>query len=412
MNKKQEVERQLSAVRRGAVQVVSEDELRAKIGRSLDEHEPLRIKLGLDPTSADIHLGNGVPLRKLKTFQELGHQAVLIIGDFTGTVGDPSEQNATRPMLDREDIDRNVKTYIDQAGKIIDVDKLELRYNSEWLAKMHFGDVVRLASKMTVARMLERDYFEKRYRSGTPIGIHEFLYPLMQGWDSAMIDADVEIGGQDQTFNLLIGRDLMRAEGKEPQVCVTLPLLVGLDGVNKMSKSLDNYIGVAEPPDTAYGKAMSIPDRLMRDYFELATELPEDRIGEFLSKDTHPRAAKAALAAEIVRQFWGKKEAEEAAAGFSAKFREDKMPSEMPEHVVPFSSLKDGKVWIVKLLADIGMASSNSDARRKISQGAVTLFRDGKTAEKLDNPDTDVEVLDGMVLKVGKKKEYVRIRLR
>jgi tyrosyl-tRNA synthetase len=218
MSNSQEVERQLKPIRRGVVQIVSEDEMRAKIERSLAKGRPLRVKLGLDPSSADIHLGNAVPLRKLRAFQDLGHKAVLIIGDFTATVGDPSEQNVTRPMLAKEQIERNVRTYVEQAAKIIDVEKTELRYNSEWLARMNFSDVVRLASKMTVARMLERDYFGDRYKSGTPIGIHEFLYPLMQGWDSVMIEADVEIGGQDQTFNLLVGRDLMRAEGKEPQV--------------------------------------------------------------------------------------------------------------------------------------------------------------------------------------------------
>ena len=411
MNKKQEIERQIKAIRRGAVQIVSEDELENKIRRSLDLHEPLRIKLGLDPTSADIHLGNGVPLRKLSVFQSLGHKAVLIIGDFTGMVGDPSEQNAARPMLTKEDIDRNVRTYVEQADKILDVDKLELRYNSKWLAKMHFADVIRLTSKMTVARMLERDYFSNRYKSGSPIGIHEFLYPLMQGWDSVEIDADVEIGGQDQTFNLLVGRDLMKAAGKEPQVCLTLPLLVGLDGVNKMSKSLGNYIGVTEPPNVMYGKAMSIPDGLMRNYFELATLIPAERISELLADNTHPRDAKAALAAQIVREFWSEAAAREAAGNFDAKFREDRIPADMPEHTVSPSELKDGKVWIVKLITDIGMASSNSDARRKISQGALTIYKDGKTAEKLTDPGTDLEVSDGMIFKVGKKKEFVRIRL-
>jgi tyrosyl-tRNA synthetase len=315
-------------------------------------------------------------------------------------------------MLAKEQIERNVRTYVEQAAKIIDVEKTELRYNSEWLARMNFSDVVRLASKMTVARMLERDYFGDRYKSGTPIGIHEFLYPLMQGWDSVMIEADVEIGGQDQTFNLLVGRDLMRAEGKEPQVCLTLPLLVGLDGVKKMSKSLGNYIGVTEPPDVIYGKAMSIPDALMRNYFELGTQMPEEKIDEFLSAGVHPREAKAALAAEIVRQFWGEKAAADAAKAFDSKFRDDAIPAEMPEHFVSRSELKQGKIWIVKLLADLGMASSNSDARRKVAQGAVTLYRDGRTAEKMDDPDADIDVQDGMVLKVGKKKEYVRIRLR
>ncbi len=412
MNKKQEIDRQIKAIRRGVVEMYSEDELRAKLARSLSENKPLRIKLGLDPSSADIHLGNGVPLRKLRTFQDLGHRAVLIIGDMTGLIGDPSERNATRPMLTKAVIERNVQTYVEQAEKIIDIDKLELRYNSEWLGSMNFEDVIKLSSRMTVARMLERDYFEKRYKSGSPIGIHEFLYPLMQGWDSVVIESDVELGGRDQTFNLLVGRDLMRGEGLEPQVCITMPLLVGLDGTNKMSKSLGNAIGVIEAADMMYGKAMSIPDELMRNYFELATDMPEERIKDLLADGVHPREAKAALAAEIVRQFYNDEAAQGAARIFDAKFREDKIPDDIPEFDVAPSDLKDGNIWVVKLLTGPGLASSSSEARRKISQGALTIYPDGETPEKCTDPKADVPVRDGMILKVGKKKDFVRIRLR
>ena len=294
----------------------------------------------------------------------------------------------------------------------MDADTLEIRYNSEWLAGMDFRAVVNLCSRMTVARMLERDYFAKRFREGSPICIHEFLYPLMQGWDSVVTKADVELGGRDQTFNLLLGRDLMRDEGMEPQICITMPLLVGLDGVNKMSKSLGNYIGVTEEPEVMYGKTMSIPDELIRDYFELATMLPLEEIADLLRGGTHPREAKARLAAEIVRQFWGEGAAASAAKAFDEKFREDRMPDDMPEHIFTPSDLKDGKIWLVRLLVQLGFASSNGEARRKIEQGAVTLFDRSEEGRKLTDPGLDLEIKDGMVLRIGKKKEYVRLKLK
>ena len=406
-----EAARQLKEIKRGVVEIYSEEEMLKRLEKSVAANIPLRVKLGLDPSTSDIHIGHGVPLRKLRTFQDLGHQAVLIVGDFTATIGDPSEQNKTRPMLTREQIENNVRTYVEQAGRIIDAGKLEIRYNSEWLAPLDFRAVVNLCSKMTVARMLERDCFAKRFKQGSPISIHEFLYPLMQGWDSVMIKADVEIGGQDQTFNLLVGRDLMREGGMEPQVCITLPLLVGLDGVNKMSKSLGNYIGVTEDANTMYGKAMSIPDELMRNYFELATAIPLEEIRDVLRPGVHPREAKARLAGEIVRRFWSDEAARDAADTFDRKFREDRIPLEMPEHILTSADLKDGKAWIVKLLVDLGFASSNGEARRKIIQGAVILFDQSGEGKKVTDPSLDLEVRDGMVLRVGKKKEYVRLKL-
>lgn len=405
-----EAARQLKAIKRGVVEIYSEEELVRRLEKAVKTNTPLRVKLGLDPSTADIHIGHGVPLRKLRAFQDLGHQAVLIVGDFTALIGDPSERNSTRPMLTQEKIAANVRTYVEQAAKIVDAEKLEIRHNSEWLGRMDFRDVIKLCSRMTVARMLERDYFAKRFKDGSPIAIHEFLYPLMQGWDSVMIKADVELGGQDQTFNLLVGRDLMRDEGMEPQICITLPLLVGLDGVNKMSKSLGNYIGVTEEPDSMFGKAMSIPDELMRNYFELATAIPMEEITALLA--SHPRQAKARLASEIVRQFRGEEAARAAAQAFDEKFSENKMPDEMPEHVLEAGDLKNGRVWLVKLLVDLGFAASNGEARRKIEQGAVTIFDGAGEGKKITDPSADIEVRDGMILRVGKKKEYVRLRLR
>jgi tyrosyl-tRNA synthetase len=405
-----EVQRQIREIKRGVVEIYNEDELVKRVEKSITAKKPLRVKLGLDPSTSDIHIGHGVPLRKLRAFQDLGHHAVLIAGDFTALIGDPSERNTTRPMLTRQQIEHNVRTYVEQAGKIVDAKRLEIRYNSEWLAPMDFRAVIDLCSKMTVARMLERDYFSKRFKEGTPIAIHELFYPLMQGCDSVMVKADIELGGQDQTFNLLVGRDLMREEGLEPQICITMPLLAGLDGVNKMSKSLGNYIGVTDPPEMMFGKAMSIPDHLMRNYFELATTLPMEEIAKLLKPEAHPRAAKARLAGEIVRQFWGDKAARAAEKAFDEKFRERKTPDEMPEHFIPAASLKDGKVWLTRLLVELGFAPSNSEARRKITQGAVTVFTDANEGKKFT--DENLPVKDGMILRIGKKKEHVRLRLK
>ena len=282
-----DIDTQLKAIKRGVIEIVSENELKKKLTISKQENKPLRVKLGLDPTAADIHIGNAVPIQKLKTFQELGHKAILIIGDYTAVVGDPSGVNKTRPQLSHEDVMKNAQTYLNQAGKILDMDKTEVVYNGTWFKEMTFDQVIRLTAKMTVARMMERDDFTKRYSSGTPISVHEFIYPLMQGYDSLVVKSDVELGGTDQLFSLLVGRDIQRDGGLPPQVAITTPLLEGLDGNKKMSKSLGNYIGITEQPNEMFGKAMSIPDELMKKYFELATDISMEKITTLLNPDVH-----------------------------------------------------------------------------------------------------------------------------
>jgi len=405
-----QIDRQLDRIRRGAADIVPEEALAEKIGRSLREGRPLRVKLGLDPTAPDIHVGNAVPLHKMRAFQDLGHQAVLIIGDYTATVGDPSGQNAMRPQLSHDEVMAYAETYLAQVGKIIDLDAAEVRYNGEWFAEMTFGDVIGLAARLTVARCLERDDFAKRMAENQPIGLHELLYPLMQAYDSVMVRSDVELGGTDQIFNILLGRDLQRQVGMEPQVVVTNPLLEGLDGVQKMSKSKGNYIGISEPPDTIFGKAMSIPDELMQKYFVLATDLPMDRIEEFLSDATHPRDAKVELAMAIVQRYYDRGEAERAREGFDTVFRAGGLPEDMPELAVPAGELTDGRIWIVQLLRLGGLAGSGGEARRLVEQGGVSLGADADTLQVIADPKENVEVWDGAVLKVGKRR-FCRIRL-
>jgi len=403
-----QVEEQLEQIRRGVPPggIIHEDELRTKLERALSRQRPLRVKLGVDPTAPDIHLGHTVVLRKLRQFQDLGHTAVLIIGDYTAMVGDPSGRSKTRPQLTYADVEANARTYIEQVSKVLRTDRLEVVRNGDWFRKMTFLEVLRLASKMTVARMLERDDFAKRYSAGNPIALHEFLYCLMQGYDSVQVRADVELGGTDQTFNLLVGRDLQRDAGQEPQVCVTTPILPGLDGVQKMSKSLGNHVGVTDPPsgpDGMFGKIMSIPDDLMRDYFILLTNLPTDEIETILAG--HPRDAKARLATEITAFFHGREAARAAAEEFDRVFRERQLPDEIPECHVPPDLLKDGKVWIVALVAATGFVASRSEARRLIAQGGVSL--DG---ERITDVEAQVALRGGEVLRVGKRR-FARIQL-
>ncbi len=401
--------KQMQKIQRGAADVVPEQELVEKIGRSLETGRPLRVKLGLDPTAPDIHVGNAVPLHKLRVFQDLGHHAVLIVGDYTATVGDPSGQDETRPQLSHEEVLENAQTYLDQVGKIVDLDEGEIRYNGEWFGEMTFGEVIQLAARLTVARCIERDDFAKRMTAGQPIGLHELLYPLMQAYDSVMVRSDVELGGTDQVFNILLGRELQREVGQEPQVAVTNPLLEGLDGVEKMSKSKGNYIGICEDPKTIFGKAMSISDELMQKYFILTTDLPLERIEHLLSPQVHPRDAKEELAAAIVRRYHGEGAVEEARRSFDRVFRQHKLPREMAELALPADALSDGKVWIVDLLRRAGYAESNSQARRLVEQGGVRLGPpDGLTA--VEDPTADVQVRDGMVLNVGKRR-FCRIAL-
>jgi tyrosyl-tRNA synthetase len=379
---------QLNLLGQGCETVVTRDELKKK----LEQNRPLRVKLGCDPTAPDLHLGHSVVLRKLRQFQDLGHKAVLIIGDYTALVGDPTGQNKTRPMLSNADIDRNAKTYFDQAGKILDTaeDKLEIRRNGEWLAGMSFADVIRLTSKMTVARMLERDTFEKRHKAGEPISVHEFLYPLMQGHDSVMIRSDVELGGTDQTFNNLVGRDLQRDAGQEPQVVMILPILEGLDGVEKMSKSKGNYIGIGETPKDMFGKTMSIGDDLMWKWYALLFFKTPAEIAEL--KKGHPMEAKKALAHAIVAQYHGVAVADHAREDFDKQFSKKDLAD-----IAESLSVPAGEIWVVELVEKTGRFKSRGDIRRVIQQGGVTL--DG---QKITDDKARVTVREGQILKAGK----------
>ena len=401
-----DVEKQLEIIMRGVIDIVTKEDLTRKLQRSIKEKKPLRVKLGLDPTAPDIHIGNAIPIHKLRAFQSLGHTAILIIGDYTATVGDPSGANKTRPMLSHEKVMENAKTYLSQAGKILDMNKTEIVYNSKWFEKMTFSEVIKLAAKITVARMIERDDFTRRYNAGIPISVNEFIYPLMQGYDSIMVKSDVELGGTDQLFNLLVGRDLQKDEGIEPQVALTTPLLEGIDGNKKMSKSLGNYIGITESPKEMFGKAMSIPDNLMRKYLELTTDLSMDEINKLLDVHTHPRTAKVALAKAIVRRYHGDKEADSAAEEFDRIFKDHELPDEIPEVQIPVSELTDGKIWIVKLITLCGFASTNSEARRLVIQGGVTINN-----ESINDPALNIEIKSDMILKVGKRR-FARVVLK
>jgi tyrosyl-tRNA synthetase len=392
-----DVGRQLEVMRRGAVEIHTAEDLERKVRAAVGEERPLRVKLGLDPTAPDIHLGHTVVLGKLRQFQDLGHQAVLIIGDYTGMVGDPSGRSKTRPPLTVEEIEKNLKTYLEQVDAVLDVEKLEIRRNGEWFSKMSFADVLKMAGASTVARMLERDDFAKRYKSGAPIGVHELLYPLMQARDSVEIRADIELGGTDQTFNLLAGRDMQRSLGQEPQVALTTPLLVGLDGTEKMSKSLGNYVGVTESAGEMFGKVMSLADTMMKPYFTLLTDLPGGEIEEVLAG--HPREAKERLGREIVTRYHSEAAADDAAAEFRRVFSEKKLPSDMPEVKLPAKT-----IVIVDLLMLAGHARSRSDARRLIAGGGVSV--DG---EKIADIHADVSPPDGAVLQTGKRR-FARLK--
>ena len=395
---------QLELLRRGTVEIFTEAELGQKLTEAAKKPRQLRIKLGLDPTSADIHLGHTVVLRKMGQFQDLGHKAVLIIGDYTARIGDPSGQDTTRPMLSPEQIEQNARTYFEQAGKILDTseDKLEIRYNSEWLSDLRLADIIKLTSSMTVARMLERDTFELRHKKGDPIGIHEFLYPLMQGYDSVMIKSDVELGGTDQTFNNLVGRDLQKLNGQKPQVVITTPILVGLDGKEKMSKSKGNYIGVTDEPNDMFGKVMSISDDMMENYFTLLTDQPSEKITDFVNPDkTHPKEAKVLLGKTIVTQFYNESASAAAAAEFDKVFAQGQLPDEIPEIEIAAGPIPAGK-----LLLACKLVSSGGEAKRMIKQAAVII-----DAEKIDDPNKQIAPADGMVVQVGKRK-FARLKVR
>ena len=386
----------------GVADLLPEDEFKKKLEKAVATNTPLIIKLGLDPTAPDIHLGHTVVLRKLKLFQDFGHKVIILIGDFTARIGDPTGKSVTRPPLTEEQVITNAKTYQEQIFKVLDAEKTEVRFNSEWLSKLDFADVLKLASKYTVARMLERDDFHKRYTEGRPISIHEFMYPLMQGYDSIALKADVEFGGTDQTFNLLMGRHLQGEEGMPEQTIITMPILEGLDGVQKMSKSLGNYIGISEAPSEMYGKAMSIPDELMMRYFMLVTDMSIEE-QEQLSKDlesgaAHPRDVKMKLAHTIVRLYHGEEAANFGQDEFVRVFQKHAMPTDIPEYKV---AITEEPVFVPQLLSDAGLTASNGEARRSIKAGAFKI--DGEKCN-----EEHIVLKDGMVLQVGKRK-FIKI---
>ncbi|HLE69351.1 MAG TPA: tyrosine--tRNA ligase [Vicinamibacteria bacterium] len=392
------IDEQIAYLTKGAVDVVRREELKVKLERSARTGKPLKVKVGFDPSAPDIHLGHTVLMRKMKHFQDLGHDVVFLIGDFTGLIGDPSGKSKTRPQLTREEIDKNAQTYKEQVFKILHAEKTIVDFNSRWLGALGADGFIRLASRYTVARMLERDDFQKRFAAQQPIAIHELLYPLAQAYDSVALQADFELGGTDQLFNLLVGRDIMREYGLEPQVVLTTPLLAGLDGVEKMSKSLGNYIGVTEPPEEMFGKVMSVSDALMWKYYELLTDMSLAEI-ETLKAKAEPMHAKIDLARRIVADFHSKEAAEEASRHFDSVIRKKEMPDEIPEKALP-----SGAYSLSALLLSSGLASSRTEAKRLIEQAAVSI--DGRRAA--DDDTLNLVAPRGIVLKVGKRK-FVRI---
>ncbi|MHC1737613.1 MAG: tyrosine--tRNA ligase [Ignavibacteriaceae bacterium] len=391
---------QMDLIRRGASEIIPEDELVQKLEESIKESKTLNIKLGCDPSRPDLHIGHAVVLRKLAQFQSLGHQAILIIGDFTGMIGDPSGRNATRPALSLEETRKHGNSYFEQASKILDKEKTKIVYNSEWLGKMSFEDVIKLASKYTVARMLERDDFTKRYKAGEPISVHEFLYPLAQAMDSVAIESDVELGGTDQKFNLLVGRDIQREFGLKPQVILTMPLLVGTDGVEKMSKSYNNYIGISDEPNNMFGKTLSIADTLIYTYFELATDVSKEKLEEIKQNladpGFNPRDLKRELARTLVRIYYDETAAASAQDEFDKVFIKKEIPDDIPEFNF---SLHPKILNPVDLLMITNLAPSRGEARRLIIQGGLSINN-----EKTDNVNSLITVSDGMVLKLGKRR--------
>ncbi|MBL7958638.1 tyrosine--tRNA ligase [bacterium] len=392
------IDEQLLIIRRGIVDIIPEDELIRKLERAIKENKPLKIKLGCDPSRPDLHIGHSVVLRKLRQFQDIGHEAILVIGDFTGMIGDPTGKNKTRPSLSLEETRHNGKSYFDQASKILDPAKTRIVYNSEWLAPMTFADVVKMASMYTVARMLERDDFQNRYRNNEPISVHEFLYPLAQAMDSVALASDVELGGTDQRFNLLVGRDLQKEYGQEPQVIITMPLLEGTDGVQKMSKSLNNYVGIDDTPKEMFGRIMSIPDSLIYKYFELTTNISilelESIKKDLENKSVNPSLLKRKLAIEIIALYHDKLSAEKAEEEFDLIFKKKDIPED-----IPIFNVSVNEIPIVKLLTETKLVDSGNAARRQIQQGAVSL-----NGQKIMDDKLNVKLDGDLILKVGKRK--------
>jgi tyrosyl-tRNA synthetase len=394
---------QIQLLKRGTVKVFTEAELAQRLTEAAKTGRQLRIKLGLDPTSPDIHLGHTVVLRKMRQFQDLGHRAVLIIGDYTARIGDPTGQNATRPILSPEQIEQNAKTYFEQAGKILDTsaEKLEIRHNSEWLAKLTLIELIQIAAMKTVAQMLQRDTFKKRLQADVDVYTHEFLYPLMQGYDSVMIQSDVELGGTDQTFNNLVGRDIQKGYDQPPQIVITMPILVGLDGTEKMSKSKGNYIGVTDEPNDMFGKVMSISDEMMENYFTLLTDLPAEEIVTLVDPaKTHPKKAKVLLGKTIVNQFYSEAAADSAAAEFDKVFAQGQLPDEIPEFTLP-----PEPVSVKQLLLACRLVETGGEAKRMCAQSAVSI-----DANRATDPNAQIAPADGMTIQVGKRR-FARVKI-
>ena len=395
-----EVQRQIDIINRGAAELIEENELKQKIAESLKNNKPLKIKAGFDPTAPDLHLGHTVLIQKLKQFQDLGHSVYFLIGDFTGMIGDPTGKSETRKALSHKEIEQNSETYKNQIFKILDRDKTNVVYNSQWCSKLSASDLIKLAASMTVARMLERDDFAKRFSSNRPISIHEFLYPLIQGYDSVALQADVELGGTDQKFNLLVGRELQKREGQRPQSVLMMPILEGLDGVNKMSKSLGNYIGITEKPNDMYGKVMSISDELMWRYYELLSDRDMDEIMKLKkgveNGDIHPKKVKEMLAFEIAKRFYDVETAHKAEKYFEEMFKNRDIPEELTE--IEYKA-QDKDVWICRLLKETGLIKSTSEARRMIKSNAVSV-----NSEKIKDESYMLSKGFDYIVKVGKKK--------
>ncbi|MES2855920.1 MAG: tyrosine--tRNA ligase [Bdellovibrionota bacterium] len=400
---------QLAELKRGVVDLVSDEDLLKKLERAYKNNAPLRVKAGFDPTRPDLHLGHTVLMNKMKQFQDLGHQVIFLVGDFTAMIGDPTGKNETRPALTKEEVKENAKSYVSQAYKILDEAKCELAWNASWFDQMRPADMIKIASNYTVARMLERDDFEKRYKGGVPIAIHEFLYPLVQGYDSVALKADVELGGTDQKFNLLVGRDLQRVYGQEPQCIMTMPLLEGLDGVQKMSKSADNYIGVEEAPRDMFGKTMRISDELMMRYYELLTDVPAAEIADLkaqMKAGLNPRNVKVRLAKEFVTRFHGAAAGEAAVEEFDRIFVNKGIPDEMPEFKAPASKFAV-EIDVAGLLKEFDLVPSTSEARRLIQSNAVEI-----AGAKVTQPRATFAFKPGteVIIKVGKKK-FAKLRI-
>jgi tyrosyl-tRNA synthetase len=399
------VSEQLAIIKRGAVEILVEKELQEKLERSASSGVPLKIKAGFDPTAPDLHLGHTVLLHKMRQFQKMGHEIFFLIGDFTGMIGDPTGKSETRKPLTREDVLKNAETYKEQVFKILDPEKTKVVFNSQWLAALNASDMITLASKYTVARMMEREDFSNRFANQLPISIHEFLYPLIQGYDSVALRADVELGGTDQKFNLLVGRELQREWGQVPQTVITMPLLEGLDGVNKMSKSLGNYIGINEPADEIFGKIMSVSDDLMIRYYELLSDLPLNELESLRSRvkggSVHPMEAKKQLGREMVARYHGSQAAEQAEENFVRRFRDNQTPDDMPEILL---GLAEDKALLCKVLAQADLVKSNSEGRRAVQQGGVKV-----NGEKVSDENLEIACSGEYIIQVGKRR-FAKVR--